>query len=433
MSSIAGDIDAIEARFDDPTLVADAGLILIATLTKRLDLEALINSTVRLVGRVGGFGPGRKLLTLIHAICAGATHIDHVGMLRAGATAKVLGHKVMAPSTIGTFLRAFTWGHARQLDRVIGIALRRVWSVAGPGKNRLVLDLDSTICVVSGKDKQGASYGYTKQLGLHPLVASRADTGEVLHFRLRKGSAGSARGARPFITELVNRVRRSGASGEIVLRADSAFWAYETLDLCESHGIKYSITIDRNTAVTRTISQIPQDAWVPIEYTDDGEAQVAETIYNGRRLIVRRTKLTDPDQLAMWPDWRYHAFLTNLPGDAVGLDKFHRCHARVELVIRDLKEGGMNHMPSGNFAANCAWLAATVFAHNLIIWADRVGGVDVGDTITTSKTARTQRIKIAARIVNHSGKPILRLPTDWPWKDAFHNCLNRIRALPSLC
>jgi Transposase DDE domain group 1 len=190
-------IDRIEATFDEPNLVANAGLLLAATLTARLGLEALIDSTVRLVGRVGGARPGRKVLTLVHAMIVGASHIDHAEMLRAGSTAGVLGHRVMAPSTIGTFLRSFTFGHVRQLEAVIGKSLERAWAAgAGPGGGSLVIDIDSTICEVDGKHKQGAGFGYTHKLGYHPILATRADTGEVLHARMRKGQANTQRGAR---------------------------------------------------------------------------------------------------------------------------------------------------------------------------------------------------------------------------------------------
>ena len=189
MSEVSRGIDRIKVTFDEPNLVANAGLLLVATLTVRLGLERLINATVHLSGRVGGALPGRKVLTLVHAMAAGGSHIDHAEMLRSGATQAVLGHQVMAPSTLGTFLRAFTFGHVRQLDRVLGEALRRAWALgAGPGSEPLVMDLDSTICVVCGKAKHGAGYGYTRELGYHPLIATRAGSGEVLHVRMRRGS-----------------------------------------------------------------------------------------------------------------------------------------------------------------------------------------------------------------------------------------------------
>ena len=176
MRSVFRGIDRITVTFDEANLVANAGLLLVATLVQRLGLESLLNSTIDLSGRVGGFRPGRKVLTLVHAMVAGATHIDHADLLRAGATAKVLSHRVMAPSTLDTFLRSFTFGHVRQFEKVIGESLVRAWALGmGPGGRRLVVDIDSTICAVAGKHKQGAAYGYTKKLGYHPMVATRSN------------------------------------------------------------------------------------------------------------------------------------------------------------------------------------------------------------------------------------------------------------------
>jgi hypothetical protein len=197
-------IDGLDVTFDDDSLVANAGLVMVATLAARLRLESLINRAVRLVGRVGGARPGRKVFTLVHTIVAGGSHIDDADVLRAGATQRVLPFRVMAPSTLGTFLRAFTFGHVRQLDAVLAETIRRAWSIgAGPGAERLVIDVDSTICEVVGRQKQGVGYGYTHVLGYQPILATRADTGEVLHARLRKGQANTQRGARRFIEELV--------------------------------------------------------------------------------------------------------------------------------------------------------------------------------------------------------------------------------------
>jgi hypothetical protein len=209
----------------------------------------------------------------------------------------------MAPSTLGTFLRAFTFGHVRQLEAVVGELLRRAWAAgAGPGQRRLVIDVDSTICEVVGKLKAGAAFGYTKVLGYHPILATSADTGEVLHARMRKGSANTARGARRFIEELVARVRRAGAAGEIVVRVDSGFWSNETIATLNRLGVRYTMAVRTATkGVARAIAAIAEDAWVDIDYTLDGRAQVAECTYKGRRLIVRRTRLTDPYEARLAP------------------------------------------------------------------------------------------------------------------------------------
>lgn len=435
MSSSSHAIDRVEATFDHENLIANAGLVVAATLIGRLGLEALIDARVR----TGSANPGRKLLTVVAAMLAGATHIDHVNLLRSGATQRVLGFVVAAPSTVGTFLRSFTFGHLRQLDAVLGHALARAWALgAGPGEKALVIDLDSTITEVHGKAKHGAAYGYTRQLGYHPLLATRADTGEVLFSRLRKGSAGSGRGVVRFVDELVAVLKRGGAAGAMTVRADAGFWSWKLIDRLNAHGISWSITVTRHASIRKAIEAIPETAWVDIDYTLGGRAQVAETTYTtskksrgkGRtvRLVVRRTRFTNRAQLRLWPDWRHHAFITNTTRGTVAADEFHRNHAVVELAIRDLKEGaGLEHMPSGRFHANGAWLAAAVLAHNINRWTLALAG----EPPATNRTLRTQLIAVAAVLVNRSGRPTLRLPARWPWAIGFTASLAAIRALPA--
>ena len=441
MTTSSRTIERVSVTFDEPTLVADAGLIVPAILMVRLGLESLVNRTVRLTGRVGGSRPGRKILTLVAAILAGATHIDHADRLRAGATNRVLSFKVMAPSTLGTFLRAFTFGHVRQLDAVIAEATRRAWAFGcGPANKAMTIDLDSTIVEVHGYKKHGAAYGYTRQLGYHPLLATRAGTGEILHARLRKGS--SQRGVGRFCEELIARIRRCGATGPLTVRADSGFFSWDLIKILNRLGVAWSITVHFNAAVRQTIAGISDDAWVDITYPDGGLAQVAETLHvtgggagkrarRATRLIVRRTRLTDPHQLQLWPEWRYHCFVTNVDLDAVAADAFHREHATVELAIRDLKEGaGLEHCPSGHFFANAAWLGCAVLAHNLVRWTARLGAVGDRGELTVARTIRTRLLALPGRLVNRSGRLTLRLPERWPWAETFTGALGRIRSLP---
>ena len=433
MNRVSHAIDRIHVSFDDENLVANAGLLLVGTLAVRLEIEALVNSMVRLSGRVGGSRPGRKVLSLVHAIVAGGSHIDHADILRCGGTEAVLPFQVMAPSTLGTFLRSFTFGHVRQLEAVVGATLKRAWSMgAGPGTARLVIDVDSTICEVAGRKKQGAAFGYTKVLGYHPILASRSDTGEVLHARMRKGSANTARGTGRFVEELIARVRRAGATGEIVMRFDSGFWSNDTITTLGRLDVRYTMAVrTNNKGPAKAIAAIPDEAWADIEYTPDGAAQVAECIYKGRRLIVRRTRLTDPHQAKLWPDWRHFAFLTDVVGDTATVDAFHRQHAVVELAIRDLKEGaGMQHVPSGNFSANSAWLQCAVLANNLIRWTATIGDAQADvDHLTVARTVRMRLIALPGRLVNRAGTMTLRAPLHWPWAAWFHRRLDRLRAL----
>jgi hypothetical protein len=422
-------LDTLVVDFDDDHAVANAGLVLPATLAERLGVEAVVDELVDLGDRPGHHRPGRKVLTLIHALMAGGDCIDDADVLRTGSTAKVLGHQVMAPSTLGTFLRSFTFGHIRQLDRVAELVMGRAWAAgAGPGEQPMTIDLDSTICEVHGHHKGGAAYGYTHQLGYHPLLATRADTGEVLHARQRTGRAASGRGAERFVNETAGRVRRAGASGQLTLRADSGFWSAKVLAACRRHRIRFSITVRQTKTVAAAIAAIDEDAWTLIDYPDGGVAQVAETTLGGDRLVVRRTRLTGP-QATLWPDWRYHAFVTDRPGPAVDLDADHRRHAVCELAIRDLKDGaGLRHCPSGRFLANAAWLVIATLAHNLLRWAATIG---LGSAdLLVAKTLRRRLLAIPGRLTRSARRRLLHLPTDWPWATQFLRALARLRAIP---
>ena len=352
-------------------------------------------------------------------------------MLRSGATQSVLGHRVMAPSTLGTFLRAFTFGHVRQLDRVLGEALRRAWAFGvSPGGGQLVVDLDSTICEVSGKAKEGAGFGYTKTRGYHPLMATRAQTGEILHVRMRKGAANTQRGAKRFVEELVARLRRAGATGELVMRFDSGFWSNATIATLGRLEVGFTMGVRMVKSVVSAVSAIDEDAWTPIDYTPEGEAEVAECDYKGRRLVVRRTRLVGR-QATLWPQWRHFAFLTDLDGDATEVDAFHRAHATVELAIRDLKEGaGLEHVPSGNFHANAAWLLCAALAHDLIRWTALLGVLTPEEQLTVARTVRTRFLSVPGRLVSRSGRPTLRAPLEWPWAGVFERALGLLRSLP---
>lgn len=271
-------LDGVAVEFDDEQAVADAGIVLTATLAARLGIEALVNRSVDLGDRPGAANAGAKVMTLVSAMALGADCIDDCDIVRAGRTGQVLGHAVAAPSTLGTFLRALTFGHVRQLDRVLGETLGRAWAAgAGPGGGRLVVDVDSFVGEVHGRAKQGASFGYTRVRGYHPLLATRADTGEVLHIRLRKGSANTSRGMLRFTDELIARVTRAGATGPKLLRADSGFWSGATFDRLDRAGWQFSIGVRLQPHVRAAIEQLDEAAWTTLEdYPPTSIAQIAE-------------------------------------------------------------------------------------------------------------------------------------------------------------
>ncbi len=431
--------ERIHVAFDDHRLVSNAGLLLPITLAQHLRLRELVDDHVDL-----GDAPGRanavdKMLTLVASALAGGDCIDDADALRAGGTERVLGCKVKAPSTLGTFLRSFRWGHVRQLDRVSRELLARAWAAgAGPGDDPLTIDLDSTLCETYGLSKEGAQHhNYAGQRGYHPLLAVAAGTGDVLMARLRQGRANTARGADHFRRETVSRVRYAGATGPLTVRADSGFYTHAIIAVCRKMGVRYSITIRQHASVRNIIEDIPEADWTPIPYWMEGAADVAETTYTPFqneadavlvRLIVRRVKPMPGSQLALFANYSYHACVTDREGQTLNLEADHRRHAEIENAIRDLKYGvGLNHFPSGRFPANAAWLAVQIMAHNLARWTARIG---LGEQLVTTKTLRRRFFSLAGRITHKARRLTLHLPQGWPWQNQFNSALARLRALP---
>ena len=312
--------DRIQITFDDHRLVANAGLLLPVTLAQHLGLRQLVDSHVDLGDAPGRANTGDKIMTLVASALAGGDCIDDADALRTGGTDGALGGTVKAPSTLGTFLRSFRWGHVRQLDRVSRELLARAWGAgAGPGDAPLTTDLDSTICETYGLAKEGARHhSYAGQRGYHPLLAIAAETGDVLMSRLREGCANTARGGAHFLRETVGRVRHAGARGQLTVRADSGFHAHALVAVCRKMDVRFSITIRQHVRLRNLIEAIPETDWTPIPYWMDGAADVAETTYTPFqsepdaapvRLIVRRVKPTPGSQLALFATYGYHGFI----------------------------------------------------------------------------------------------------------------------------
>ena len=431
--------DRIHVAFDDHRLVANAGLLLPASLALRLGLGELVDKHVDLGDAPGRANVGDKMLTLVASALAGGDCIDDADALRSGGTGRVLGCVVKAPSTLGTFLRSFRWGHVRQLDRVSRELLVRAWAAgAGPGDGPLTIDLDSTICETYGLAKEGARHhGYTGQRGYHPLLAVAGRTGEVLMARLREGRSNTARGAAHFLRETLGRVRYGGARGQLTVRADSGFYIQAVVAVCRKMDVRFSITVRQHQSLHNLTEAIPEEDWTPIPYWMDGAADVAETTYTPFRsepdaapvrLIVRRVKPTPGSQLALFANYSYHAFITDREGDVLELEADHRRHAEIENAIRDLKYGvGLNHLPSGRFAANAAWLAVQVMAHNLARWTARIG---LGEPVATTKTLRRRFFSLAGRLTRSARRLTLHLPQGWPWGTQFSGALARLQAIP---
>ena len=441
---------AIGAAFDDPNLIASAGLVPFVALAEAAGLLDLVSAHVS-VPTDKGANADLKTMSLIAGMCAGADSIQDMSILRHGAMGKAFAH-CYAPSTLGSFLRQFTFGHVRQLDavasRFVAALAAQTPLLAGIDDLALV-DLDDTIVEVHGHGKQGASFGYTGVRGLNASAATVTAPGGapvIVATRLRKGSANSAKGAERIVADALGTVRRlrsAGATGMVLLRADSAYYGRPTVLAAVRAGAKVSVTVRQNTLVQRAIESIPAGAWTTIEYPnairdeDTGvwvsRAEVAEIPFTAfasakasqhvpGRLVVRRipdlNPPADPDQASLFDVWRFHAFFTTVPADVmdtVAADRTHRGHAIIEQVFADLKGSALAHLPSGKFNANAAWLVLAVIAFNLTRAAGTIAGG--AHARATTATIRRRIINIPARIATSARRITLHLPTAWPWQE----------------
>jgi Transposase DDE domain group 1 len=437
---------ASSALFDDEHLVSCAGLVPVMTLATQTGLSQLLADKVRFTCeriKSGAANPSPKLTTLIAGMCAGADSIDDLDLVRSGGMKTLFGG-VYAPSTIGTLLREFTFGHARQLESVLREHLaelcQRVDLLAG-ADGRAFIDIDSLLRPVYGQAKQGASYGHTKiagkqilRKGLSPLITTISTEHSaplIAGARLRAGRTHSGKGAARMIAQAVGTARAAGVSGAILVRGDSAYGNGTVVAACRRAGARFSLVLTKTRTVAAAIDAIDEDAWTPVSYPgavrdpDTGEwisdAEVAEIPYTAfgstdhpvtARLIVRRVKdARYPD--ALFPVWRYHPFFTDSDEPVDAADITHRRHAVIETVFADLIDGPLAHMPSGRFGANSAWILCAAIAHNLL----RAAGVLAGGAhaVARGATLRRRIVTIPARLARPQRRPVLHLPAHWPW------------------
>ena len=439
--------DRIHVAFDDRRLVNNAGLILLATLALHSGLPELVDRHLDLGDASGRANTGAKIMTLVASALAGGDCIDDADALRTGGTAGALGCVVKAPSTLGTFLRSFRWGHVRQLDRVSRELLAQAWATdAGPGDGPLTIDLDSTICETYGLAKEGARHhGYTGQRGYHPLLAIAAGTGDVLMARLREGRANTARGAAHFLRETVGRCATAGPAGSSPCAPTAAStptpWcppAERRMSATPSPSASTRACAARSTPYPRRTGR-PS----PIGWRAPPLWPRPPTLPSGLSPSPRRCGSSSGGcnrrPVPNWPSSPATAITLSSPtGTEIPwhLEADHRRHAEIENAIRDLKYGvGLNHLPSGRFPANAAWRAIQslprtrcgVMAHNLARWTTRVG---LGEQLATTKTLRRRFFALAGRLTRSARRLTLHLPQGWPWQNQFSSALARLRALP---
>lgn len=441
---------ADSARFDEDNLVSDAGLVPLLGLAEQTGLAEIIAGKVSIkTPRVksGSANPAPKLLTVIAGMCAGADSIDDLDMLRAGGM-PIVFDDVYAPSTLGTLLREFSFGHARQLESVLRehlCALAARTGVLNGIDEQAFIDIDSLLRPVYGHAKQGASYGHAKiagkqvlRKGLSPLattISTEHSAPVIAGMRLRAGKTGSGKGAGRMVAQAIATARTAGARGKILVRGDSAYGNRAVVRACRRGKAEFSLVVTKNRAVQRAIASIPDTAWTPVRYPgavqdpDTGawisDAEVAEVPYTAfahttdqfsARLVVRRVKdARYPD--ALFPAWRHHPFFTNTGLSTVDADIVHRRHAIIETVFADLIDGPLAHLPSGHFGANSAWALCAAIAHNLLHAAGTLAGP--AHARARGATLRRQLITVPARLARPARAPVLHLPSRWPWAPAW--------------
>ncbi len=459
--------------FDDPNLVSTGGLVPVLALAEAAGLGDLADEHLR-VPTDKGANAGLKVASLVGGMLAGADSIDDMALLRHGGIGRVFA-RAYAPSTLGSFLRAFTFGHVRQLDAVASrflLALAGLTRLLGQPSGRntaagvgeyALLDVDDTIIEVHGHAKQGAGFGYSGVRGLNVLLATVATTTSapvIVAQRLRKGSTGSPRGAKRLVADAVRTTRRLlGTTGLVLVRMDSAFYGRGAVRAAITGGAAVSVTVRMDQAVKKAIATIGEDAWTTIEYTDAvfdedtgrwiSRAEVAEIPFTAfaaqkkpeqvpGRLVVRRIPDVNAEtkraagQDTLFDVWRFHAFFTTAAPailDTVAADKTHRGHAIIEQVHADLKNSALAHLPSGVFAANAAWLVLAVIAFNLTRAAGTLAAPDLARA--TTATIRRKLITVPARVATSARRVTLHLPQGWPWQTAWTALFNRVSDPPS--
>jgi hypothetical protein len=450
----------VDASFDEPNLVSAAGLVPVLRLAVAAGLFRLVAERLRVPGSVGS-NPAGKVATIVAGMLAGADCIDELDVVRQGGMGRLFGG-VYAPSTLGSFLRALSWGHVRQLESAARAFLAGLVAAAPllPGVGQIAyVDVDSLLRRVYGHAKAGAAHGHAKVggygvllRGLSPLVATVCTplaAPVVAATRLRGGNAGSARGAAGLVAEAIGVARAAGAVGQVLVRADSAFCSAAVLGACRRATACFSVTIRLDRAVRAAITSIPEAGWTAIRYPqavwDDeadcwiSDAEVAETTHTLSagtrraltcRLVVRRIRAVPrPGETELFPAWRYHAFLTDTTLSTVDADRTHRAHAVIEQTFADLIDGPLAHLPSGKFAANAAWLTCAGITHNLL----RAAGTLAGGHHAKARgaTIRRQLVNIPARTARRAHRLLLHLPAYWPWAQAWTGLFTATHAPPA--
>ena len=443
--------------FDEENLVSCAGLVPVIALAERAGLSALVSDKVAFTTTAvasAGANPAGKLTAIVAGMAAGADSIDDLDIIRSGGMPRLF-NQVYAPATLGQFLREFTHGHSLQIASAARAHLVNLVAETEllPGiATQAYVDIDSLLRPVFGHAKQGASFGHSKiagkqvlRRGLSPLATTiSTNTGApvVAGIRLRAGKTGSGKNAASMVAQAIRTARAAGATGEILVRGDSAYGTSTVVNACLTAGVRFSVVLTKNRAVQRAIAAIDEHAWTPVSYPgavtdpDTGklisDAEVAEVEFTAfastrhpvtARLIVRRVRDRAKTE-ELFPVWRHHPFFTNNTESTVVADITHRRHAIIETVFADLIDGPLAHLPSGRFAANSVWAICAAMTHNLLRAAGSLAGPR--HAVARGATLRRQLVAVPARLARPQHRRVLHLPTYWPWAASWNALWNAV-------
>ena len=417
-------------------ITGHAGAVLLRQAAKAVGLLQAIDQHLRLKKRARGLSEAQFVLGMAEAVALGADCLDDLAVARADPVQeKLRGFAIPAPQTGGSFLRRFSLGHIRQLDKALRGVHRPPFELLGVGKDdRVTLDFDSTYIRSYSSKRQGADPTWTKRYTLHPLLCFVAGFGICLHATLRRGRANTSRGILRFVEECLRRVPRGA---KVRARFDSGFYSKDTFAALEAKGITYLVGAPHNPRLAQVIRQIPDEDYGPCIDEKDGE--VAEFGYRMahderfRRYVVKRIAISPGEQAELESTgYHYWALVTNdHVADAAALESEHRHTALVESGVRELKENfGLSVLRKHGFMANWAWLLIVATGLNLCRWTQLLGELG-SDGDLRAKRLRYRYLAVPALLVRSGRRLVLKLHRGYALLDRFVAALARLRALPA--
>jgi Transposase DDE domain group 1 len=437
-----GLVEKLIVTADGSGQVGHAGSALLVGAADRLGLTRALSAAMASTRqRASAHDPGVVLRDLVVMLAGGGDCLADLGALR---DQEDLFGAVASDSTAFRVIDSIDAACLERLRGAVAIARARAWEL-GARPTQTVLDVDATL-TTAYSDKEHAKGNFKGGYGHHPLLCYLDGSGEALAGVLRPGNAGSNTAAdHTTVLELaLEQLDPIALEGEILVRADGAGASHELTGFCRDGAMRFSFGFDLDKRVRDAIAAVPEAAWqraIRADGTQREHSQVCEITDRvdlqawpeGSRLIARKTKLRDGDQLSFadHDGHRMAVFLTDQPGaDVPELDLCHRGHAHVEGHIRQGKDCGLANLPFQSFAHNQVWLWLVMLAQDLVAWTQALCLQDDARAWEL-KRLRYRLLHQSARIARHARRTTLRLARDWPWSEQLAAAFARLQALPA--